>query len=426
MYNFPIAIIAGLALASAVGLSTWVTITFSIFLGVWIISLFTRNNNRNLITLMILTGVVAVLSASPFLSGVIKGGTGASGPPIIIEVRRFLPLTPYIDQLSVVPRNIVYLALLPANYIMELGFFLIIGLLWLQQHRKEELSKNPFFIPEIILLCVVVFVCSFIRSAIAANDLGWRGWLFGQLIFLVWAVDILDMPTFSLNSKRAINIGHHPKNIKVRNALALLLLIGFSTSAIDVALLRFWPFLIDMGVTGFPNGLSPDTQLGQRTFAARLTHEFIDQKLPANIVIQQNPLTGIDRPSGLYGNRQLAISANAPYNVPIDLLQANMNQISNIFTSEYISSWDRIDALCREYFIDVLIVNDLDPLWNSLSLLHQQRTVFYQNGYYAVFACGNFIFRDDYHIEMTQLHGLISHSFKSPVRNEIYITKVLK
>jgi len=389
--NIPIAIIVGLALASAAGLSTWVTITFSIFLGVWIVILLVYNKNRRVVLLMILAGIFALLSASPFLSGIIKGGTGASGLPFAFEVRIFLPVSPYLDQLSSISRNITYLILLPANYGMELGFFLVAGLLWLQQHQKEELLKNPFFIPEIALLCVVVIICSFIRSSIAANDLGWRGWLFGQFILLVWAVDILASRSSLPDAQVVVsNVNSNFQQGKIRNAISLLLFIGFATTIVDVALLRFWPVLIDTGIPGFPNGLSPDRQLGQRTFYARLAHEFIGNELPANIVIQQNPLTGIDRPSGLYGSRQLAISANAPYNVPRPLLQTNMDQISKIFTLEHATSWAKIDSLCEDYFIDILVVNDLDPLWNNLPFLYQQRTALYKNHYYAILACGGF------------------------------------
>jgi len=391
-----VAIIAGLAFASAVGLSTWVAITFSIFWGAWILILLIQKKESRLVVLMMFAGFVALIVASPFLIGIIRGGTGASGLPFVVEVRRFHPVVPYVNWLSAIPENIIYFVLLPVNYLMELGFFLFIGLLWLRHYRNKKMFNNPFFIPEIILLCVVVFICSFVRSAIAANDLGWRGWLFGQFILLMWAVDIHGLNPFLPGYQGFINANLNPQKTKIKRFLTILMLIGFSTSVVDVALLRFWPILVDMEIAGFPNGLSPDTQLGQRTFAARLAHEFIRDELPFLVVVQQNPLTGIDRPSGLYGTRQIAISANAPYNVPLSLLDRNMDQISRIFILENAETWDKIDALCREYFIDVLVVNDLDPLWNSLLFLYQQRTALYENRYYAVLACGNFAFAGQY------------------------------
>jgi hypothetical protein len=101
------------------------------------------------------------------------------------------------------------------------------------------------------------------------------------------------------------------------------------------------------------------------------------------------PLTRIDRPSGLYGTRQIAISVNAAYNVPVLTLHTNMDQISKIFVSESVNKWDQIDLICREYFINVLVINDLDPLWSSLPNLTQIRKPLYQNQHYTVIPCGN-------------------------------------
>ncbi len=392
--KIPIALITGVAFASAVGLSTWVAVTFSLFWGVWILFLFIQRKEYGAGALMIFSGLIALILASPFLSGVLTGGTGGSGLPFIVEVRRFDPVVPYIDWLSTIPENMVYFMLLPVNYLMELGFFFIVGLLWFQQYRKKEIHIRALFIPEIILLFVVIFVCSFVRSSIVStNDLGWRGWLFGQFILLIWTIDIQDSYPFLAKNQNLININLDSQKVRIKKIITMFMLIGFSTSIIDVALLRVWPILVDLGVSGFPNGLSPDTQLGQRNYSARLAHEFIRDNLPDSVVIQQNPLVGIDRASGLYGTRQIAVSANAPYNVPLPILEKKMDQISNIFIFEKAKTWEDIDLLCQEHYIDVLVVNDLDPLWNSSLLQYEnQRVALYENHYYAIFSCGSFVF----------------------------------
>jgi hypothetical protein len=400
--KIPAMIVAGLSFASAVGLSTWVTLTFSLFLGVWAVILLAQKKDRELIPLMAFAGLVALLFAFPFILGILKGGTGASGGglPFEFAVRKFLPAAPYAALLPAIPRNIIYFILLPVNYSMELGFFLFIGLLRLQQDRNSEMSNSPFFTPEKILLCVVVVVCSFVRSSIADNDLGWRGWLFGQFILLAWAVDLSSLFPLPLKYRDVNNVRSTPQNFKIKNFLAFFLIVGFLTTFEDVALLRVWSPFIDLGIAGFPNDLSPDMQLGQRTYASRLAYEFIDRELPADAIIQPNPfpIVGrrIDRPSGLYGSRQIAVSGNAPYNVPLPLLDMTKQQVSQIFV-EHPGGWDQIDSLCREHFIDVLVVSDLDPLWNDLASLVPQREALYKNGYYAVFTCGksNLALRDN-------------------------------
>jgi len=391
--SIPAIVIAGLAFASAAGLSIWVTITFALFLGVWLAILLIQQTDREMIRLIILAGIVALLAASPFLIGIIQGGTGASGLPITVAVRRYLPVAPFVAGLPSILMNLFYMMVLPINYWMELGFFFVIGVIWLQQYRRKDIPESSFLIPEVVLLCVVFLVCSFVRSVIAANDLGWRGWLFGQFILLIWAVDLYEKFPFFLKFRGFQQPKADAQKPKISNLLAFLWLMGILTSVVDLTLLRLWPILIDLNVTGFPNALSSDTQLGLRTFDARLAYEFVDNRLPINIVIQQNPISKvyrIDRPSGLYGNRQFAVSFNAPYNVPIPILKTKVDQISGIFQLEHENSWDQIDRLCRNHFIDVLVVSDQDPVWTRLPVLDQQRTALYENSYYAVFACGNF------------------------------------
>jgi len=392
--SIPAMAVAGLAFASAAGLSIWVTITFAVFLGVWLVILFTQRTDRELIMGIILTGIVAVLAASPFLIGVLQGGTGASGLPVTLAVRRYLPAAPIVAGLPNFFMNLVYILVLPINYWMELGFFFVVGVLWLRQYGKKDRPENPFFIPEMLLLLVVLLVCSFVRSVIAANDLGWRGWLFGQFILLIWAVDLYGVFPFLLKFRSIQKPGPSAPKAHIANLLTFLWLMGVITSVVDLTLLRLWPILIDMNVTGFPNGLSADTQLGFRTFDARLAYEFVDNRLPMDIVIQQNPVSEIyriDRPSGLYGNRQFAVSFSAPYNVPIPVLKTKVDQVAGIFQLDHETSWDRIDQLCRDHFIDVLVVSDQDALWTRLPVLDLQRTALYKNRYYAVFACGNFV-----------------------------------
>ena len=395
--SISVMIIASLAFASAVGLSTWVTITFSLFLAVWAFILLVQNRDRDLILLLISTGLLALLIASPFLFAILKGGTGAVGLPVTMEVRMFYPVTSYMTGLPTISKNIAYLALLPLNYLMELGFFLVVGLTWLRKYQQQEIPDNPFLVPEVILLGVVFLVCSFARSAIFTNDLGWRGWLPGQFILLIWAVDLYQkIPFFHRNALMKF----HPdsSDAKIAKLLVSLWMIGLFTSAVDVTLLRIFPLLVDANVAGFPNRLSLDRQLGERTFNGRLTYEFIDNKMPADIIIQQNPLSNIDKldlPSGLYGNRQFAISYNVPYNVPLSLLNAKTKAIAEIFLLANQNSWDKIDMLCRDYFIDILVISDQDALWESLPRLHQQRAALYENRYYAVVPCGNFVVQND-------------------------------
>lgn len=377
--------VAGLAFASAFGLSIYVTLVFAIFWGVWMIVLLLQNE-RQLGLVMALAGVVAAIAISPFIVGLIDGGSGSTGGlPIAFDVRSFYPIIPFLPKLHPILVSLIFLAILPLNYLTELGFFFVAGLLWIQQHNKGSWKKNPFHMAEVILLSTAVLAGSFTRStAIGNNDLGWRAWLLGQFVLLIWSVDTLSRFFFNdwQSSSPSIEID------KTRRQLTVFLMLGLATTIIDVALLRTWPILVDANIAGFPNSLSTDTKLGERTFAARQAYDYINSNLPEQIHVQHNPSELLNRPVGLYLNRPMTIAGQTAYGIPAKELEKRVGITAKIFETE--SNWNEIDQSCKEFFIDVLVVTDQDPLWKRLLQLERQRSPLYQNQYYAVFECGNF------------------------------------
>ena len=75
--------------------------------------------------------------------------------------------------------------------------------------------------------------------------------------------------------------------------------------------------LVDAGIAGFPSGLSPDTQLGKRTFAARQAYNYINLHAPESALIQDNPTDLLNLPIGLYANRSIAIADHTAYGIPM-------------------------------------------------------------------------------------------------------------
>jgi hypothetical protein len=379
-------VIAGLAFASAVGLSVYVTLVFVLFWGIWMIVLFFQKE-RLLSLIMGLAGIIALIAASPFLAGLVGGNnSGLSGEiPMAFSVRMFLPVYIFISTYPPVLLNLIYLLALPINYLMELGFFLIAGILWIQQRRERDLIQNPFHLSEIILLGITVFIGSFIRStSIGNNDLGWRAWLVGQFILLVWGVDVINW-FFPHALEKTKQNSNPPKRIS--RQLRIFLILGLLTTITDVLLLRTWPMLVDAGIAGFPSGLSPDNQLGKRTFAAKQAYDFINVHTPQNVLIQDNPDDPSNRPIGLYANRPIAISGQTAYGVPMQDFNNRALSISRIYDGS--SSWAEIDPICAANSIDIIVMTDIDPIWKNLSSLEQERKPLYQNDYYAVFMCGN-------------------------------------
>ena len=376
-------VVAGLAFASAVGLSIYVTLVFMLFWGLWMILLFFRNERR-LSLLMGLVGIIALITASPFLVELTGGNNSASfGIPITLSVRAFVPVLLFLSNYPPALLHWIFLLVLPLNYLLELGFFFVTGILWIWQ-QKDSWKQNPFYFSEIILLAVTIFIGSFVQSTtIASNDLGWRAWLPGQFILLIWSVDVINK--LFPNGWRKLE--RNSASARIFRQLRIFAIIGLMTTVTDVILLRTWPMLVDAGVTGFPSSLSPDTQLGKRTFAARLAYDYINLHTPENILIQDNPTDPLNRPIGLYADRAMAISGHTAFGVSMQDFNSRTDSVAKIFA--FSANWAEINQTCAANNINIIIATDLDPLWKDLPILEQQRNPIYQNQYYAVFQCEN-------------------------------------
>lgn len=375
-------LVAGLAFASALGLSTWITAVFALFWASWLVSQFFSGERRQCV-LMLLTGVVALIASGPYLAGLLRGGLAKTPFPVALEIRTFGPLVPLVSRFPSWLQSLAYLLVLPVNYSLELGFFFVIGLIWLDRKAGRALDANPFHTPEIILLSLSALVGSFVRSTlIYNNDLGWRSWMFGQFVLLVWAVDVLG-ETFATGRPSIMS----STTTRYSHLLRALLVLGVLTTVVDLTLLRTWPILVDTGIPGFPTDISPDNQLGRRTYDARMAYEFIRDNLPSDVIVQYNPARQIDRPSGLYGTRQMALADRTAYGVSATTFGFLQSEIGRIFQGQD-QTWLAIDQDCHEHSIGVVIVNDTDPLWRLLPMLVQSRLALYQNDHYAIFSCG--------------------------------------
>lgn len=386
--KFTLMTIAGFAIASAVGLSVYVTLVFVIFWCSWMTILFTQKE-RILTYAMAFAGIAALLLASPFLTSLVKGTSTSINInfPIAAAVRIFQPIEPFILNYPPLITSVIYFMLLPISYMFELGFFFFAGLFWIKQNSQNSRTNNSFQTAEIILLSIVIVFGSFVRStAIGSNDLGWRVWLFGQFILLVWSVDvILRLFPDLLLWKGKIK---SPSEQKTWSSLRVLIILGLITTIVDISLLRIWPILVDSGVAGFPNGFSKDTDLGKRTFSARTAYEFINKSLPEGIHIQQNPSDALNRPIGLYANRPIAISGHTTFGISRQEYLSHAMPVENIFVFD--SNWGEIDRSCINNYIDSIVVTDEDPLWRYLLVLDQERSPLYKDSYYAIFSCGIF------------------------------------
>jgi hypothetical protein len=159
--------------------------------------------------------------------------------------------------------------------------------------------------------------------------------------------------------------------------LIFLALFGVLSTLLNVGLLRFEPILAG-------------SEFGARNLSARKAYTTILQTLPSDIVVQYNPSSYVNRPAGLYGMRQSAISDRTAYGISTEIFLERVATVGGIFTLDAIPNWQPVDDLCEQYFIDVLVIENTDPLWKSIDVLKADRQPHYLDDTFAVFSCGSF------------------------------------
>jgi hypothetical protein len=394
-YKMVAAVIASLSLVSAFGLSLYVTFVFVIiWIGYLAFTILTKNLRYRTIWVMI-TGCLALLLAAPFLLDLIQGRQSFStsgGGFLVFEVRSLWPLERALDGWNYSPAfiELANLVMLPINYFLELGFFLLAGLLYFSTLSREE-KKQEWFKLDLLILSISFIISSFFRSTIIANnDLGWRGFMPVQFILLIWSAELFVMVwTKEFGEKRTqkiISITPFTKNF-----LWIVLLVGLSSNLFDLFYLRFF-YWIDEKVGWIENMPAyPYRIWGERTYALREAFCFINDNFPSTAIVQNNPsVETLVLTQGLYGMRQTVVAGELYvfiYGDSLETYQKIAPTILPIFENPKIT-FEEVQNICSQQKIDVLVAKDLDPVWaDKQSWLWKTSPVF-SNSFSRIFDCG--------------------------------------
>jgi hypothetical protein len=396
------ALAAGVMFASALGTSIYVTFVFAVFLLVWMVILFLRRHRSQAVSICV-SGFAALVVASPYLLELVGRGPGSpmragapGGPATLLQfaVKPFRPFN-WIFELGVGRQSLADLLLLPLNYSLELGFFLIVGIiqcvtLWSSKSRISENQLCGF-----TMAAVSLAICTFVRSSVIANnDLGWRGVMIAQFVLLIWGAELLSANEKWRTSGTPREARGEPHGLfdRWRGLIVASLLLGTAGTAYELVKIRFFAVVSDLGAAGTPNWLSPDRRLGARTYALRQLYEGLKRRTPADAIFQHNPNTNVeDFFHGMYADRQLAaegLSCSVVFGGDASLCPTMMNEIRPMFENPTGFDSNRIDQECEGFSINVLIVKDIDPVWRDHESWVWKRKPLLANEYARAFHCG--------------------------------------
>jgi len=357
--------IAGLAFASAGGLSTLATFAFAVSLGFWVLVSAIRRWWDE-VALILAAGALAFVFAFPYLRTVIIPGIEGAGEGgfLHLAVREFpLAMRMLVRHTTLnIPSDVANFLLLPLNYFFELGFFLLVAVLRLRDVLAKRIEVTREELAAWTMIGSSFLIGSFLRStSLSSNDLGWRCFIQAQFLFLLWAVLLLD----AWSTGRAAADTRHGRGIrKVACAMLVLGVLGTVYQVID---LRVYPPLFDRGtIAKAEKWLDEDRQAGRRTFALRSVYEALTGSLPRNAVVQYNPLTPAYIPHLLYSGHDAAIGlpgCAAGFGGDPAICRRRVDTIVPLFIHPSPADAARLDEICSEFGISILLVTDSDPAW---------------------------------------------------------------
>jgi len=340
-------VLAGLAFASAAGLSIWVTCGAVAAIGLWIGALAIERRWSDVLAIGA-AGLVGLVVAAPYLADLVHHRAYGSSP-IALTVRVF----PFTDMFFAdgMARYVARFAVLPINYVLELGVFLV-GSYLFWWHRQSMIEK-PTEVARLLALSAIagLVLATFVKSTIVNNDLGWRAILFTQLAALLWTVAVLcrdPVPaTFRLRLQQASPM------------LVLTLVLGYAGVVYDLVALRaFHP----LGLRGEP-GMLRNSQIDRELRGA---YAWLTANTDRHLVVQHNPDAERALGYGLYGRARVGVSDrhNARlFGAPGADVAQRLAQVIPVFAIPMPAAEAR-RRLTRNR-VDTVVVTASDPVWRD-------------------------------------------------------------
>ncbi len=374
--DLPAAAVAGLAFASAAGMSVWVTLVAAACFALWC-GFVLAAGRRNEILPHLVAGAVALVAAFPFLLD-LAGAHRLDLAPLRFAVREFWPLTKSLQWFGagVDCGAGCLLLLLPVNYALELGFFLLaVPYYWRARLKRGKLTADELLF--LTLTGVSVLICTFLRADIYNNDLAWRGFMFAQFFMLLWSLPVAAAVLSPLlkggaarppPSETGNGLPWTAPGRAGRTILAAAIVLGLLATTAEMLRLRLRP-------------------AEEQVLALRRIYEWIDENTPRTAVVQHNPGRKVDLFHALYGHRQTAVSDELYgilYGVGGELFDTVHVPVLGIFQAS--ADLPRVLGVCERFGIDFLVVKATDPIWDDPSAWASSAVPIHENTYARVFS----------------------------------------
>ncbi len=383
-----LAVLAATAFASAAGLSVYVTFTFALFVVYWTLTALAGRNIKTFFT-YVATGAITVLLSWPYLLELFPRNISASSslegtprfayfglreaPAILDPLLRLHLRSPIMIELAKLPGLLV-------TYFIEFGFFAVVLFLCLRRDLASDkpLSKLRRMIWTMFAICL--FAMTFLKSdSTGVNDLGFRGILVVQFVLLILAAPLLD------------DLLRRPHTSWARLSLLFTLVLGVAATAYQLAALRVYAPLADRGRITRDEDFLGARNFAERTYWLRDGFERLDRLTPPTAHVQYDPSREEVRLANLYSTRQAAMgdpSCESGFGGDLETCRSAFPSFFAVFNGAQVMRSRNLDDFCDKYQIDVLVANDVDPIWKDSKSWVWMRPTLVANQFFRAIPCG--------------------------------------
>jgi hypothetical protein len=271
-------------------------------------------------------------------------------------------------------RTVVNLILLAPGYVLELGFYLMVLLIFLVPAWRGRTQLNSAQRTLLFLAVATIPVTSFLRSVlITNNDFGWRAALFLQFPLLLLGSQLVTRWDLSGRGRvRHASIETSDASLNspqwLRSLTTIALVIGVLSTVGQVLAMRFELPVLDTLMLAAQEG-GPD-EISHTAYISAAGYSELAARVPPSSVVQFDPahpnpvFSVVDQ---LYVAHQVAITDDQdgcgstlggdPRGCPV--MSASLDSLFGGGTA------DKARQTCRQFGIQYLVVNVYQPAWND-------------------------------------------------------------
>lgn len=346
--------VAGIAFASAAGLSIWVSVAGVLTIALWL-AVLSGQRRFAAVAAFGVCGLIAVVIDAGFLHDLVAHRAPGSGSPIGIAARPF-PVTDWMLGPGLA-RDMLRTMMLPVSYLIAFGALGIgAAAYWLGRPRAPE-RRHERDIWRLVAVSAVagLVIASFVRSTVIHNDLGWRAIMFTQVAAILW--------TFAAFAHFA-GVAQPMSWSRLRRAPGFVyaaVLVGFASLAYDMIGLRL---LVPRSLDGQVTGRSfPDPAFDREL---RTANAWLGTHAGRSTVVQHNPDWERVFGYGLYGRSRVAVSDhhNGPlFGAAEAEVEKRIGELTPVFQGQ-LPDGEAVRRLER-YGVGAAIVTSKDGAWRD-------------------------------------------------------------